>query len=122
MAHAGVPIVRAASAEGALEILAVTDVRALAVSPEAPGAIELVKAIKLGPLDSGEEAPSDLAWEAASRHVATPFVILPLPGDTEYGVVVAPPYGAFLERAESFPIVDALLHLDVRTMLPRNLR
>jgi hypothetical protein len=110
----GVHVLKAKTTQEALFVLANTDVRSVAVDPQQEGAIELVKLVKVP--GAKVAAKSENVWRAASRHRATPFVILPLPGDPQFAVIVAPPNGAFLER--SLLVVTALLDLDASSLLP----
>lgn len=68
----------------------------------------MVKLVKLGIGPQQDE----VAWEVAVRHLATPFVFLPFPGETEYAVIVAPPFGAYLEHTVILPISEVLAHFD----------
>jgi hypothetical protein len=110
----GTIVERARTSKDALIALAASDYMSVAIDPTAEAAIELVKMIKIP--SAKLSAASENVWRAASRHRATPFVILPLPNDTEYAVILTAPNGAFLER--SLPIVTALTELDFRRWKP----
>ena len=85
----GVPVVRVLTAHRALEHLSVSPFRAVAVSPEGEGGIELVKQVKLAS-DFGDSEGED----AVSRNMLTPFIVLPFQGEEEYAVLVVPPAAA----------------------------
>ena len=111
----GARILAVSTIPEAVRALAYESFVSVAVDPSAESGIALVKAIKL------EESPiagqEELLLRAGWRQRNVPFVILPLPGDDEYAVIVAPPKGAFLER--TLPISRALLDLDVRHLQPK---
>jgi hypothetical protein len=114
-----VEIVSVTTLQQAIENLASLAFRAVAVSPEIPGAIDLVKHVKLGK----QAAELEGIWEAASRNMLTPIIVLPFAGEDEYAVIVVPPAAAFLERIDNVRIAYALLRLDVGALLgptPRN--
>jgi hypothetical protein len=78
---------------------------AVLVAPEAPGAIELVKSVKLG-------AGGASLRSIADRHAHVPFFVLPFVGETEYAVIVEPPGLAYLEDERTTALADAVLRLD----------
>jgi hypothetical protein len=82
------------------------------VEPEIPGAIDLVKKIKLPTGAASLRSASD-------RHAFAPFFVLPFAGETEYAVVIQAPQLAFLVDAAEVPLATAVVRLDVWRLLGR---
>lgn len=108
-----IEVVRVASTHDALKNLAAMEFHSFAVSPDVDGAFELVKQLKA----RRNHVDDDLAWQAASRNLMMPVVVLPFAGDDEYAVIVAAPVVAFLERTSRVALSYALLRVDVARLL-----
>jgi hypothetical protein len=102
----GVKLARTASVLEAQRAMAAQTFDAVLVQPEVQGALELVKAMKLGAVATGLRS-------AADRHTSVPFFVVPFAGETEYAALVRSPAAAFLEDEQLLPLADAVLRLDV---------
>lgn len=98
------------SVRESLLTLAWQDFDAVLVAPELPGAIELVKALKLQ--THLRDVDPELVPIAARRQSRTPTFILPLTDDDQYAVILRAPDLAFLENEGHLALVDAVLRLD----------
>ena len=101
----GVKLARTAGVLEAQRAMAAQTFDAVLAQPEVQGALELVKAMKLGAVATGLRS-------AADRHAAVPFFVIPFAGETEYAALVRAPAAAFLEDEQRLALADAVLHLD----------
>ena len=105
-----VAVSRASTAEEFVRELASHDYHAVLVSQDVHDGIGTVRAVKLA--DASTLASEELR-AAAIRQRRTPFFILPLPGEQDYALILAPPNLAYLAREGDVPFVDAVLRVNV---------
>ncbi len=109
---AGARLARTATILEAQRALVAQTFDAVLVQPEVHGALDLVKAMKLG----GSAAS---LRSAADRHSLVPFFVVPFVGETEYAVIIRPPVVAYLEDEQTLPLAEAVLKLDVSVLTDR---
>ncbi|MBI5480006.1 MAG: hypothetical protein HY906_14160 [Deltaproteobacteria bacterium] len=111
----GAKVVRAGGTEEAVALMAFQPFDVLVVDPEAPDGISFVKAVKMGAALLG--VPAEQLRRAAQQHEYAPVILLPFPDEDEYAVLILPPEVAYLEKIGRLPLVNAIMHLDVRRLI-----
>lgn len=81
----------------------------------APFGLDLVKRLKLEPTRG--EAGAEVVELARARNPLIPVFLTPLPGESEYAVIVKPPGVCFLEDVLTLPLHLAVLRLELRALL-----
>ena len=111
----GALLLRAETAVEAVSMLAEEAFDVVVLDARAPGGgLQLVKVIKLG--QRTLEIPDAIIERAMKLARLTPFVVLPLDGSTEFGVIVQPPDLAFLDDGD---VGQAIMYFDASKLQRR---
>ena len=103
----------------AVERLAATGYDAVVIDRHAPGGgLALVKLIKASIDLLG--ADEGLTQRARAKHLLTPFFLVD-DASLEYAVIISPPEHSYYEDGEQRPFANAVLRLDVSTLIKRPL-
>jgi hypothetical protein len=99
----------------AVGLIAEGDYHAVLVDPLAADAMALVKALKwrapCAAVSAGQVA------RASDRLVTAPVILLPLPGENDYAVLLAPPTLAWLEDASRLALAEVVRRFDGKALL-----
>jgi hypothetical protein len=109
----GAEVIRLLDLSQATRLLANDPVDIVAIDSQLGGALELVRDLKL---PKQPEQGTDV-WLARALRPTLPVVILPLPGDHQYAVIVRAPHLAYLEQDTRLPLARVILQLNVARLL-----
>jgi hypothetical protein len=87
---------------------------AIIAHPDEAG-LHAARMVKLDEMD--ESVPPELQATAIEQNRRTPLFLLPLPGEVEFALIVAPPSLIYLYLESTVPIDRAIMNVDVAAIL-----
>jgi CheY-like chemotaxis protein len=111
----GAEVYPASDVAAAKQLLREAHFDVIAIDPEVPGAIQLVKMLKLRV--EGTLPPA--LQRVRKNQPYLPVVVLPLSDDSEYAVVVRAPVLAYLESERRLSLVRAIMTFDAQWLMQR---